>query len=608
VNANNFGACGNGSSDCVQCRNSSDCPSGLKCNTNDNTCVPCRTKNDCALGLICEPQGVNDPQGNYHPPGCFADCRTASPSYCNPGLCDGDAGECLFGVCTANWQCVVNGQGACDFGRTDFNTGYFTCAACYQDAGCGQNELCVNQGGRNVCQLSCLLDPTVCSPGTFCGDAGLCQSGCQNSIDCAGSPSGPICHQGQCVGCLTGADCPASNPGCGPGFSSANQCGFCQTDSDCPSPLHCETNFNFGLNQCRCHSDSECDPLRAPSCIGLDVAQGFPQGSGQCGCATTNDCPSQTVCELRSPYGFTSNNGNMLGGGCIPACTTTGTDCTTAGITSSPGFFSFCTQNAPPNNVCDVGTGYCVPCAIDLDCQSPVEPKVTPGCAPFQNGSNPFAGGVVTGGGLCACTESSQCDDGNACLNPGIDGHCGAPCSYVGGVDSCAGSSRGCPTFAHTPYCNTFTGGCQGCLSDHDCIGTANAPGFGNTTPTPLCDPVSTACVQCISNAGCPAYAPNCTQGFCGFCQTNADCLSTGGWQCVNLFGQNQCAIPCVPNAQELPTDAGASCPSTLPYCAHLQSCSFFFCQTYTACAECRPDFPSDCPVGQSCSQSGVCQ
>jgi hypothetical protein len=593
----------------VQCRQTADCPTGLKCDNNHN-CVPCRGKFDCPTGLICETNGTTDPLGNYHAPGCFPDCRDAGADFCNPGLCDGDAGECLYGQCAANSQCVVNGQGACDFSQQNFFTGLFNCAPCTTDAGgCAPDEVCVKSNtffGQNACQLSCLVDGGDCQAGTFCGDAGLCLSGCLSSSDCAGSTQGSICHQAQCVECLTQADCPASNPGCGPGFSSTNQCGFCQSDNDCPTLLHCETNNNTGSTQCRCHADNECDPFRAPLCVGLDLGLGFPQGSGHCGCKTTADCPSQTVCETRLPYGFTDSSGHVAGGACVPACTTTATDCATAGITVIPNFFNFCAQIPPPNEVCDTSTGYCVPCASDSDCQSGAEPKVTPACAPFQNGANLFAGGLVTGGGLCACTDTAQCDDGNACVGAGIFGQCAPPCSYAGGVDSCAGSSRNCPSFANTPFCNTFSGACQGCLSDHDCIGTSNAPNFGNTVPTPFCDPASTTCVQCQSNSQCPANAPNCTQGFCGFCQSNADCLPTGGWQCVNRFGQSQCEIPCVPDSQEMPTDAGSSCPGVLPFCANIQAC--FFCPKLSFCAQCRPDFPNDCPAGQSCTFEAVCQ
>jgi len=589
----------------VQCRQSSDCPSGLKCDSN-HACVACRGNGDCPLHEICQPS-YTDSQGTAHVAECVPDCRTAAPVLCNPGLCDGDGGECLPGQCTANWQCLVDGRGACDFSSPSFN-GYFNCAPCTQDAGgCGPNELCVSQFGQNSCQLSCLLDAGVCGPDTFCGDAGSCVSGCQRSEDCVGASQGSICHQGQCVPCLKQADCPASNPGCGPGpFSSGNQCGFCQSTNDCPAPLHCDSNPNIGASECLCHADNECDPFRAPVCIGLNSSLGFPQGSGHCGCVTSADCPTQTVCETRQPYAISDGFGNVIGGACIPSCNTPDTVCATAGITAVPNIFGFCGNSAPANDVCDTTTGYCVPCAADVDCRSDGEPRVTPGCAPFPNGSNPFAGGLNTGGGICGCSETAQCDDGLACTNPGLNGRCSPSCQYQSGVDSCAGSSRFCPSFVNTPFCNTFTGNCQGCLSDHDCIGVFAAPGFGNSVAAPICDLVSTSCVQCSASAQCPAYAPNCTEGFCGFCRSNADCPLGGGWQCLNLSGENQCAVPCVPDGQEMPTDAGSACPAGLPFCANIQAC--FFCPSNSVCAQCRPDFPSDCLAGQSCSFNGVCQ
>jgi hypothetical protein len=601
----NFGICS--SFNCVQCRKTSDCPSPLKCDSNNN-CVPCRGNVDCPANTVCQPDTYIDAQGNSHPAGCIADCRTQDATFCNPGLCDGDGGGCLPGECTANSQCVIGGRGACDFSQSSPH-GFHECTACTQDAGgCLVDEICVSQGfGQSSCQLSCLVDAGACQPGTTCTDAGSCQSGCLTQADCIGAPQGGICHQGQCVACLSQVDCPSSAPGCGPGpFQGSNQCGFCSTNNDCPPPLHCEANSNLDANQCRCHADNECDFFRAPVCIGLNVAEGFPQGSGRCGCRTSADCPTQEVCELREPYSVVDDFGNLVGGACIPSCTTADTDCATAGITVVPNLFSSCSVPPPANDVCDTTTGYCVPCAADLDCLSPAEPRSTPSCATFPGGENPFAAGLQTGGGTCACTSTSQCDDGFACTNAGLYGRCGQACSYQNGVDSCAGSQTFCPSFANTPYCNTFTGACQGCLTDQQCVGTVgSALGFGNAVSTALCDPVTSTCVQCTDASQCAVYAPNCTEGFCGFCRSDLDCLS-GGWACVNTFGSAECELPCVGDSKEMPTDAGILCPAALPYCALIKPC--FFCSGHSKCAECRPDFPSDCPAGQSCNFDGICQ
>jgi hypothetical protein len=73
----------------------------------------------------------------------------------------------------------------------------------------------------------------------------------------------------------------------------------------------------------------------------------------------------------------------------------------------------------------------------------------------------------------------------------------------------------------------------------------------------------------------------------------------------VNTFGTNQCQVPCIADAHEKPT-GGTTCPAGLPYCANIQPC--FFCPSTSICAQCRPDFPNDCPPGQSCNFNGVCQ
>ncbi|MGH7270504.1 MAG: hypothetical protein ACREJ3_08735 [Polyangiaceae bacterium] len=54
---------------------------------------------------------------------------------------------------------------------------------------------------------------------------------CAGDADCVGVPSGGACApSGQCVGCLTDKQCPASLPRCDPG---AQQCVRCLSNQDC---------------------------------------------------------------------------------------------------------------------------------------------------------------------------------------------------------------------------------------------------------------------------------------------------------------------------------------------------------------------------------------
>jgi Cys-rich repeat protein len=644
---------------CVQCRRNSDCPSGLLCNTNvDATnvyksyqCVACRNSTDCTGGAICQFGCTYIGKSPYYvcDNACQPDCRDAGADFCNPGLCDTDAGGCLTSWCASNSNCTVDGLGACDFTQAVVYppNGIGTCAVCTQDAGgCGPDEVCgrSNQTGRPICQLSCLVDAGVCSGGTYCTDAGTCTSGCLTSADCAGSHTGYsgglICHQGQCVGCLKNADCPDYNPGCNPQYSGGVAiCGYCTSDQDCQSgssSTHCELNRQspgYYTNQCGCHSDNEC-PLDAPICIGLDAGAGFPQGSGRCGCTGPSDCGTFLVCEMRHPFNFTlyGSGQSYTGGACIPSCSAVpGTDCATAGIGPIPN--NYYPNGAPPAAyACNPTTGYCVPCSGDSDCYVTTNgPAVAPACVPFANGTDPTSG-EPTGGGRCGCSDTSQCNDNYACWNPGLSGTCQPPCTITNGQDSCN------PYRKYTdypppadPFCNSWTGACVQCLDNYGCTNVnaqyINGLYVYGSLPTPICSPGG-QCVGCVTDADCPANAPNCTDGFCGYCRTNADCFGDAGFACFNLVNDpqyyaSQCFLTCVPDSNDYPTDAGNACPAGLPYCGTL----VFYTNypnyiTDAFCTACRQDgqppnyhYYYDCNNNRPpnayygyCQQNGTCQ
>jgi hypothetical protein len=612
---------------CVQCLVSSDCATGLHCSTS-NICVACRDNSDCATGQICQDACYYLEGPPYDFPcltQCQQDCRNAPADFCNPGICDTDAGGCLPYQCTENSQCVVNGQGACDFGQQavfDGPGGYWLCAACTQDAGgCGPNSYCSINGNDAYCSPSCLENAAVCYGGTYCTDAGTCASGCQTSADCIGSYIGSICHQGQCVQCLNDAQCPPNNLGCGQTMYNGVMCGICGSDQNCPAGLHCENLHNYNGNGCGCHSDEECATssvaLSVPVCVGLNASFGFPAGSGKCGCRTDADCGQFQICETRYPYTVSVSNdtGSYTGGTCIASCAVVGgTDCSTAGIQTSQ-------YSSQLDNICNFQSGYCVSCAQDSDCvgpyDSPTGPVITPSCVQFENGIDPTSG-LPTGGGDCACTETSQCNDGYACWNPGLGGLCQPPCTLVNSVDSCFPQTYYQSTPPTDPFCNTETGACVQCLDTYGCTNVqtevVNGNYIGVAFPASTCS-AGGQCFGCSTEADCPVTQPNCTDNYCGFCMQNSDCQTDGGYQfqCIGFYNYNgnvggDCLVKCIANSDGTPSDAGNACPPGLPYCATTYVYSNNGETTFQICASCRPNYYGDCGnYPNYCMQNGVC-
>jgi hypothetical protein len=524
---------------------------------------------------------------------------------------------------------VVNGQGACNFNvQATFNgpgAAYSLCAQCTADAGgCAADSVCQIQGNQAICQLSCLIDAGVCYPGTYCGDGGACVNGCRTGADCVGSYSGSICSQGQCAQCLNDSQCPPNNLGCGQTTYNGVMCGICSTDQNCPVGLHCENLNNYNGNGCGCHSDEECGmssvALSVPVCVGLLSDAGpFPASSGKCGCRSNADCGLSEICETRPPFTVSVNNagGAFTGGTCIALCSDVGgTDCSTAGIRES-------VYSNQLDNVCNFQTGYCVSCAQDSDClggpySSATGPVITPACVAFDNGIDPTSG-LPTGGGDCACTDTSQCNDGYACWNAGLSGYCSPPCTIVNGIDSCFPQTYYQSSPPPDPFCNTETGSCVACLDSYGCTNQStfdvNGNYIGIPFPATTCSP-SGQCYGCNTAADCPASTPNCTDSFCGFCMTNADCQQDGGFtfQCVDFYTYNgnvggACLVKCTPLNDGTPSDAGNACPAGLPYCAQTYIYTETGEITLDICASCRPNvYPSDCGnYPQYCMQNGVC-
>jgi hypothetical protein len=601
--------------ECVQCTSNKDClpmvagqDAGV-CETNTSAynyihhCVECSTNKDCPGGLICNSGTYNQALGAYGTDTCVPDCR-GNATICVPGACDGDSGVCLntrfniysfgnqycymtldSGYCLTGSDCTDDaGGGACNPGENPYgypsgynpvSYGYGFCVPCTVDGGgcVSPNDFCqqwdntcyFNQQGQQICNcqngtagscvFNCFFDAGACGPGTYCADAGPvgvdggnvggCYPGCQNSSNCGGNT--PVCDGGGfCVQCNSSTDCPDWKPGC-----QYENCGSCATNADCPGSEQCNGN-------CGCSMDSDC-PLDVPTC--MNASSNY---TGSCACTDGSQCPGGYVCETRGTYAVTNyyTYPYPQGGACIPACASNA-DCAA----------SFSGTN---NTVCNTATGFCVPCTGDTDCtatEDPTKPWVTPSCVLYPDGGNPNAATtLITGGGQCGCTDTSQCNGGYACQSPGYYGSCQPTCSIVNSVDSCTPqyiSPYNCPNnYNPGPYCNTFTGGCQQCLDDYDCTGRGYQ---GNTCNTPFCSDAGT-CIGCFTGDDCTFPNNACNNGYCSsYCNDSSQCPTDGGYSCVTSpNGGNACVVTCVLGddaGMGTVSDAGTPCPTESPLC-----------------------------------------
>ncbi len=173
-----YDSCGNQGSYVQACYYNQECTDGV--------CV-----NKCGNGVCTADENCAS---------CVQDCACASTERCDWGTCNTYCGN---GVCDANencWGCVqdcgCSGYERCEGGtcvtycgngRCD---GTETCGTCGSDCGCASNQECV--GGKCVS----LCGNNRKDPGEDCDS-------CIEDFPCPGT----YCHNGQCVQCITNAQC-----------------------------------------------------------------------------------------------------------------------------------------------------------------------------------------------------------------------------------------------------------------------------------------------------------------------------------------------------------------------------------------------------------------
>lgn len=416
------------------CTDDSGCPATAPvCSAGVSTLLMC---GPCASDTVCSANHPGTPRcdtgGDASSGQCVAcnnnvDCTDPAQPACadhacvactGPGGCvghtnslcdtasDGDKGQCV--ACNSNTDCTDAAQPACTAHQ---------CAPCSDPSGCvghGPNLLC-SSGGQCVQCLTaadCSASAPVCLGGA-CG-------GCSSSAECGRFPAAPTCNpvSGGCVVCTIGAG----------GDSTA-----CATN---PDGHQCQAGAAAGSVFCGCASDADCGPSTSGRiCDGVThrCVDGCARAAGR------NGCPADRFC--------TSNS--AAAGTCTVGCDFD-PDC--AAMTGLP----FC-EGGGADGGTDGGGGHCVGCRGNGDCGG-----VTPICDPSRQ--------------ICVeCTALSHaaCSPGGAgaiCL---ADGTCGcavdADCGGASSGRICDSASHGC-----MPGCRS---GGNGCPSGLVCDATGGATG-----------------------------------------------------------------------------------------------------------------------------------
>ena len=476
--------------DCPPCTWDADCPGGELCL--DGTChpaeppVPCDNNGDCPANQVCE--------GGY----CDGKETCDDDADCpNGSACDDTVDLCV----PEHPPIPCDGSGDCPSGDTCENGTCTPPGTCQDDDDCYGDNVCVDNGGVELCVPP--HPPIPCDGAGDCPSGDACDSGfcqpdenddgdgdtppggdepCNNDLDC---PSGECVDNGGVelcipqhppVPCDGDSDCP-SGDSCAGGFCTSDSC---EDSGDCPAGTVCDDTVEL------------CVPEHPP----------VP-------CSADSDCPGDDLCEA----GF-----------CAPQeeCQDD-TDCPGGEVCVDNGGVEICVPGQPP-----------IPCDTPVDCPAPDNCGLDDvgDCEAVCVGGYCLPGGDGGGG---SCSSDDQCPGGYGCSG----GHC-APADDPVACDSqydCGG--------------NLCTGGfCQPggdvvtCETAQDCYGNDDV---GNETCVDgVCYDNSVDLRLCSSSTICPAGF-SCSGGTCqrqeGACELDADCGD--GDSCIEGWCGQRCGDGC---------------------------------------------------------------
>ena len=533
------------------------------------------------------------------PAGCTAKCMAQAPFLCVTN----SSSVCL--ECTTDGHCTGNPFALGNKCLTSVNV-----CTCSQDSDCS-GRIFGHKCDTTLQRCGC-ASSADCATGMTCGAAlfggKICIKGCMSDADCI-SGSQQRCNKstGQCVDCLTSADCSATMPLCAPstnrcvgclnnaqcaGSGDGNSCDASRGACGCATDAHCAGAGAYGAKciaytfsgtkalLCRCSANTDCKGKTAgPTCSTAEAI---------CTCAKDAECTIPGHPRCAPPFsgagykqclkGCTTDKECAALGGGLPRCVSGTCQACAGDADCSSASAGYCLKVGGENRcvacktsadcpgsmpVCDTATGTCKACSVDSECAASLD-------------------GARCVLGVCACAAASDCGThtwGGKCLSTGRCGcgdptHCsgnlnGPTCSPTMSMCACAGNAQ-CPS--SRPICKQASGlpthwHCTpACTSNKACSASSSAR---------KCNTSTGACVGCVQASDCALYPSfpwykvcsaggkclecikdaDCGAGSLGnkcdikvnacICAKDADCTSnSNGTQCLSAFGTCGCSTP----------------------------------------------------------------
>lgn len=540
-------ACNEGTDQCIECVNSSECNDGLFCNGVETcqagTCVD--GTNPCAGNLICV-------EANDQCVQCLNDGN------CNDNLFCNGVETCVSNVCQPGSFPCLEGQ-TCEE-ATDECTGCGNSSQCDDGDPCNGAETCVAgqcQPGTPI--PNCCTSNAQCNDGNICNGSeacvsNLCQNGtplnCNDNLPCTSDSCHPI------LGCQH-SNLPSGSP-----------CGD-QTSTPCNLPDTCNPIGD-------CQSNIRPNGTPCPDGLACNGAETCSAGVCQPGTPIPGCCENNSACDNGNPCDGveTCSNNTCVPGTPIPGCCLNNSDCSNFNVCDGVETCvnNVCVAGTPlncnDNNPCTINT-----CHATLGCQSTNAELGTPCGSPSNT----------------TCDHPDTCNAGACQQNMEPNGTSCPDGVLCNGDETCQNGV--CTPGVPPPHCcetsvdcdnESVCDGIETCV-DGECLpGTPLNCGDGNPCTDDLCDPV-TGCSHANNSLPCDDGDPCTGEDIClgGLCEGTgpAGCNGNGCTDCNEDGIRDDCQVlpDCdnnqTPDACEPIGDGDADCDVDLSDSAGLQRC-----------------------------------